>query len=169
MKEQRVLKILTHAKSLETSFIESTAFVWCTGGHADAVTALQGLGAVGGGVAGAGDPHALHLGVAGEVLGADALLAVPGDAAVGVQTTGPLGGAGVHTPASLAHLAGAAVAVRGAGLWKKKWCQHQVDWLLSLISARETFHKRYKLKFGLSKIGNSAYKWCKIKLEFWFG
>ena len=105
---------LTHAESLETSLIEGAALVTGAGGHADTVTALHGLRAVGGGEAGAGDPDALHLGVPGEVLGADALFPVPGHGALGVEAAAALDGAGVLTPSRVTNLNGGAVSVRGA-------------------------------------------------------
>ena len=104
---------LTHAVSLETSLIEGAALVAGAGGHTDAVTALQVLRAVGGGEAGARDPDALHLGVPGEVLGADALLPVPVHAALGVEAAAALDGAGVLTPSRVTNLIGGAVSVRG--------------------------------------------------------
>ena len=110
--------ILTHAETLETSLIESTAFIRGAGWHADTVTALQFCRTVGGGVAGAGDPDTLHLGVAGEVLGADTLLPVAGHAAVGVETTGPLAGAGISAAAILADLIDLTVSVSCAGACK---------------------------------------------------
>ena len=103
--------ILTHAETLETSLIESTAFIGGTGWHADTITALQLSRTVGGGVAGAGDPHTLHLGVTSEVLGTHALLPVSGDAAVGIETTSSGAGAGVNTLTIVTHLISLAVSV----------------------------------------------------------
>ena len=62
-----------------------------------------------------GSPDALHLGVAGEVLGTDALLPVPGDGALGVEAAAALDGAGVLASAAVTNLIGGAVSVRGAG------------------------------------------------------
>ena len=104
---------LTHAESLETSLIEGAGLITGAGGHADAVTALQGLGAVGGGEAGARDPDALHLGVTGEVLGADTLLPVPGHTALGVEAAAALDGARVFTSSRVTDFIGGAVSVRG--------------------------------------------------------
>ena len=103
--------ILTHAETLETSLIESTAFIGGAGWHADTITALQLCRTVGGGVAGAGDPDALHLGVTSEVLGTHALLPVSGDAAVGIETTSSGAGAGVNTLTIVTHLISLAVSV----------------------------------------------------------
>ena len=111
--QNHFLKTLTHAESLETSLIHGAALVAGAGWHADAVTALQGLGAVGGGEAGARDPDALHLGVPGEVLGADALLPVPGHGALGVEAAAALDGAGVLASSRVTNFIGGAVSVRG--------------------------------------------------------
>lgn len=107
--------ILTHTKTLKTSFIESTAFIRCTGGHADAITALESAGTVRGGVAGAGDPDTLHLWVASEVLGTHTLLPVSGHAAVGIEAAGSLAGARIIAPTILTHLIGLTVSISGAG------------------------------------------------------
>ena len=107
--------ILTHAQTLETPLIEGTALIRGTGWHADAITALESTGTVSGGVAGAGYPDTLHLGVASEVLGTDTLLPVSADTAVGIETTGSLAGAGIIAPTILTHLVGLAVSISCAG------------------------------------------------------
>ena len=113
------MRILTHAETLQTSLIESAVLVRGAGRLADTVTALQRVGAVQGAVAGAGDPHTLHLGVTSEVLGADTLLPVALSTAQGIETTGSLGTAEVSTPAILTDLARLTVCISGAGTWRK--------------------------------------------------
>ena len=110
----KIFSKLTHAESLKTPLIEGAGLVTGAGGHADAVTALQGLGAVRGGEAGAGDPDALHLGVPSKVLGADALLPVPGHAALGVEAAAALDGAGILASSTVTNLVSCAVSVGGA-------------------------------------------------------
>ena len=107
--------ILTHAETLQTSLVEGAVLVRGAGRLTDAVTALERSGTVEGAVAGAGDPHTLNLGVAGEVLGTDALLPVPGDSALGVEAAAALDGAGVFTSSTVTNFIGGAVSVRGAG------------------------------------------------------
>ena len=109
------MRILTHAETLETSLIESTVLVRGAGRLTDPVTALQRVGTVQGAVAGAGDPHTLHLGVTGEVLRTDALLPVVLHTAEGVEATGSLETAGISTPAVITDLTGRAVPIRAAG------------------------------------------------------
>ena len=106
---------LTHAESLQTSLVEGAVLVSRAGRLADAVTALEGPGAVQGAVAGAGDPHTLNLGVAGEVLGTDALLTVILHAAESIEAAGSLETAGVPTLAIVTDLGSWAVSIGGAG------------------------------------------------------
>ena len=65
--------------------------------------------------AGWGYPDALHLRVAGEVLRADALLPVPRHAALGIEATAALQGAGVSAPTLVANFVHFAISVQPAG------------------------------------------------------
>ena len=110
-----ILVILTHAETLQTPLVEGAVLVRGAGRLTDAVTALERSRTVEGAVAGAGDPHTLHLGVTGEVLRTDALLPVVLHAAEGVEATGSLETAGISTPAVITDLTGWAVPIRAAG------------------------------------------------------
>ena len=107
--------ILTHAETLETPLIESTAFIGGAGWHADTITALQLGWTVGGGVAGAGDPDTLHLGVTSEVLGTDTLLPVSLSTAQSIEATGSLGAAQISALTILTDLGCLAVPISAAG------------------------------------------------------
>ena len=99
---------------METSFIESTAFIRSTRRHTDSIAALQRLWTVCGGVAGAGDTNTFDLRVASEVLRTNTLLPVSLDTADGIEATRSLDTAGIQTFAILTNLSGGAVSVSGA-------------------------------------------------------
>ena len=109
------MRILTHAETLQTSLIESTVLVRGAGRLTDPVTALQRVGTVQGAVAGAGDPHTLHLGVTSEVLGADTLLPVSLSTAQSIEATGSLGAAQISALTILTDLSCLAVPIGAAG------------------------------------------------------